>query len=253
VLFRSKTPGPAINQVVGLTHLNPVLLGLGLPAHQVVMRELEQTCVPVRKNNGGPSATALPFVARTDFACYRLEAAALPNPQPLALTHINPILAGLPVHGVRLTRPAQLCVPVAKNNTLPPVAVADLLRFLDLECWDTEPGAHPNFMLLLTQLNPLLVNMIPPHQMALTAQQRQLCVPVRKNNQAIPAAALNVIRWVDQERFPATPSVMIAPVNLMLRHLNPLFVNLPQEQVVLQEATSLMVPVAKNGQLPPID
>lgn len=247
-----KTPGPALNLNLNLTHLNPVLINLGLPAHQVVLRELQQTCVPVRKNNGAPSAAALPFVRFIDFACYRLDAAPLPNPVVLNLTHLNPVLAGLPQHNVALTRPAQLCVPVAKNNNLPPAAIAALVRFIDLECYDTEPAQHPNFAVLLSQLNPLLVN-VPPHAMALTANPRQLCVPVRKNNQAIPAAALNLIRWIDLEKFAATQNVFIAPVNLMLRHINPLLVNQPQVPVVLQEANSLLVPVAKNGAIPPLD
>ncbi len=247
-----RTPGPALNVNLTLTHLNPVLVGLGLPAHQVIVRELQQTCVPVRKNQSGPSATALPFVRHVDFACYRLEAQPLANPVPLTLTHLNPVLAGLPQHPVALTRPAQLCVPVAKNNVLPPDNVSQFVRYLDLECWDTQPAQHPNFSLTLHQLNPQLTN-IPAHQMALGPQARQLCVPVRKNNQAIPQAVLNILRWTDLEKFQATQSVWIAPVNLMLRHLNPLFGNLPQVQVVLQEATHLMVPVAKNGQLPPAD
>ena len=30
---------------------------------------------------------------------------------------------------------------------------------------------------------------------------RQLCVPVQKNNQVIPDDVLNVVRWVDLEKF----------------------------------------------------
>jgi hypothetical protein len=247
-----KTPGPALNIAVNLSHLNPVLINLGLPAHQVVIRELQQTCVPVRKNAGGPSAAALPFVRMIDFACYRVDAAPLANPVPLNLTHLNPILAGLPQHNVNLTRPAQLCLPVAKNNNVPAAAVLALVRYMDIECYDTQVAQHPNFMVLLTQLNPLLAN-IAAHQMALAPNPRQVCVPVRKNNQAIPAAILNLLRWFDVEKFAAAPNVMIAPVNLMLRHLNPLYVNLPQVPVVLQEANALMVPVAKNGAIPPLD
>ena len=41
--------------------------------------------------------------------------------------------------------------------------------------------------------------------------------------------------------------MLIAPVALTLRHLNPLLVNLPPISVVLEEA------VAKNGQVPPSD
>lgn len=35
--------------------------------------------------------------------------------------------------------------------------------------------------------------------------------------------------------------------------VNPAFVNLPPVPVVLQEARALMVPVAKNGAIPPND
>jgi hypothetical protein len=247
-----KTPGPALNLAVNLTHLNPVLVNLGLPAHQVILRELQQTCVPVRKNASGPDAAALPFVRFVDFACYRVDAQPLAAPVPLTLTHLNPVLAGFPPHDVRLTKPAQLCLPVAKNNNVPPAAILALVSFLDLECWDTDAKVHPNFTLLLTQLNPLLTNIVP-HNMTLVTNPRQLCVPVRKNNQAIPAASLNIIRWLDLEKFTASPSVFIAPFNLMLRHLNPLYANLPQVPVVLQEANALMVPVAKNGAIPPMN
>ena len=246
------TPGPDLNINLTLTHLNPVLLAMGLPQHQVVMRELVQTCVPVRKNNTGPTATSFPFVSQTDFACYRLDAAPLPNPAPINLLHLNPVLTNLPQHALALVRPAQLCVPVFKNNVLPPAAVQQLVRFLDLECWQTNPGNHPGFQLLLSQLNPLLTAIVP-HMMTLGPTPRQLCVPVRKNNQAIPAAALDIIRWVDLEKFAATPVVNINPFNLVLRHLNPLFGNLPPVPVTLQQANALMVPVAKNGQLPPND
>lgn len=248
-----RTPGPALNLNLVLGHLNPVLRAAGLPQHNVVVRELAQTCVPVRKNNSGPIGGSPPFVANTDFACYRLEAAALPNPFPLNLTHLNPVLQNFPPHNVRLVRPAQLCVPVYKNNNLPSAQIQQLVRFLDLECWQTDPDPHPVFQLLLTQLNPLLVNLIPPHSMTLVPQPRQLCVPVRKNNQQIPEASLKIIEWVDAEKFFASPSVNIAPVNITLRHLNPLFANLAPVPVTLQEANGLMVPVAKNGQLPPKD
>jgi hypothetical protein len=244
------TQGPALNQGLTLTHLNPVLLGLGLPAHNVVIRELRQTCVPVRKNGVFPSPAALMFIRHVDFACFRIEAAPLPNPVPLALTHLNPVLAGLPVHGVRLLQPEQLCLPVRKNNLVPPAAVLSLIRFLDLECWRVEPGAHPVFGVGLQQLNPVLAG-IPAHGMNLVPTPRQLCVPVRKNAQAIPAAILNIIRWVDLEKFTASPPVNLPPVGVVLHHLNPLFANFPPFTVVLQQAAALMVPVAKNGQFPP--
>src|SRR5688572_11266106 len=46
-----RTPGPSMDFELMLTHLNPVLRELGLPQHEVRIKELVQTCVPVRKNN----------------------------------------------------------------------------------------------------------------------------------------------------------------------------------------------------------
>jgi hypothetical protein len=109
---------------------------------------------------------------------------------------------------------------------------------------------HPVFAVGLSQLNPQL-QQIPPHPMTLDWTRRQLCVPVRKNAQPIPLPVLNILRWIDLEKFPANPPVMIAPVPVILHHLNPLFANLPWVQVILQQANSLMVPVAKNGNFPP--
>jgi hypothetical protein len=248
-----RTPGPALDIEMTLSHLNPVLRELGLPAHQVRIKELVQTCVPVRKNNAFPAPAAFPFIRQIDFACYRLEAQPFPNPVPLNLTHLNPVLANLPQHLVWLERPAQLCVPVAKNGVLPPPAVLAFVQFIDLECYQTDPLPHPQFSVGLTQLNPQLQNVIAPHAMTLVSEPRQLCVPVRKNAQFIPPAFLDIIQWIDLEKFAADPVVSIAPVALQLQHLNPLLAHLPWVQVVLEEAVGLLVPVAKNGAIPPND
>jgi hypothetical protein len=247
-----RTPGPALDVELTLTHLNPVLRALGLPQHQVRIKELTQTCVPVRKNNAWPAPAALPFIRHIDFACYRVEAQPLPVPVPINLTHLNPVLANLPQHVVNLERPVQLCLPVAKNGQLPPQDVLALVRFIDLECYQTDPMPHPQFAVALSQLNPQLF-MIPPHPMTLDWQPRQLCVPVRKNAQFIPPAYLDIIEWIDLEKFTADPTVQIAPVNVQLQHLNPIFANLPWVPVVLEFAVGLMVPVAKNGAIPPND
>jgi hypothetical protein len=247
-----KTPGPALNINVALSHLNPVLVNLGLPPHQVVIRDLAQTCVPVRKNNVWPAPAARPFIQEVDFACYNIDTPPLANPVPLDLTHLNPVLANLPEHHVVLERAVQLCVPVAKNDRMPPPQVRAMIQYIDLECYEVDPEPHPPFGVVLGQLNPLLQG-IPPHPMGLQSEPRQLCVPVRKNAQAIPPGIRDMIRWIDLEKFKAAQNVTIAPTNVILRHLNPLFVNLPWVPVVLEEASSLMVPVAKNGAIPPND
>jgi hypothetical protein len=245
------TPGPALDVGVTLSHLNPVLQGLGLPAHNVVLRELQQTCVPVMKNGVMPASPALDFIRHVDLACYRVDAAPLASPVTLSLKHLNPVFASLPLHYVSLVGPSQLCVPVMKNGVAPPADVIDLVRYIDLECYRADPvTSHPNFAAMLQQLNPQLTG-IPGHGMTLGPANRQLCVPVRKNNQVIPAASLDIIRWIDLEKFTASPAVSIAPKYVVLGHLNPLFATLPRVGVTLQTATSLMVPVAKNGQLPP--
>lgn len=243
------TPGPALNIGLTLRHLNPVLINLGLQPHQVVIRELQQTCVPVQKNGVPPQAAALPFIQHVDFACYRIDAAPLPAPVTLNLRHLNPVLANFPGHPTTLTGPVQLCVPVAKNSINPPLAVLQLVRFIDLECYRAF-GDHPTFTLDLKQLNPQLTA-IPPHKMTLVQTPRQVCVPVQKNNQVVPTAILNIVKWVDLEKFAASPSVIIHPVNVLLRHLNPLFTTLAPVPVTLERGSALMVPVAKNGVAPP--
>jgi hypothetical protein len=245
-----RTPGPTLDKELMLTHLNPVLHDdLGLPQHRVKIKELAQTCVPVRKNDAKLPATAKQFIEHVDLACFRVEADPFPNEIPINLTHLNPELAGLPQHTVYLHRPAQLCLPVAKNGKLPPQEVLDLVQYVDLECYETRPLPHPMFSVLLTQLNPQL-NVIPPHLMTLDSQPRQLCVPVRKNAQFIPEDKLDIIKWIDLEKFTANPVVQIAPVQVQLQQLNPLFVNLQWIPVILKEAVALMVPVAKNGHMP---
>jgi hypothetical protein len=244
------TPGPALGIAVTLTHLNPVLRGLGLPAHNVIIRELQQTCVPVAKNGVAPQPAALPFIRHVDLACYRVDAAPLAVPQSLTLKHLNPVLAGLPAHGVTMVVPAQLCLPVGKNGVAPPPDALRLAQFIDLECYRVDPGGHPVFTVNLRQLNPQLAN-IAPHNMTLVANPRQLCVPVQKNAQVIPPDVLGVIQWIDLEKFAASPLVATTAINVTLNHLNPLFTTLPRVPVVLRQASALMVPVSKNGAVPP--
>jgi len=244
------TEGPALNLTVQLAHLNPVLRAMGLPAHTVVLRELVQTCVPVSKNGVAPPPAAAPFIQHVDLACYRVEAAALSASPLITLKHLNPVLAGLPSFQDKLLIPEQLCVPVGKNGIAPPPEVLRLVQFIDLECYRTSASAHPTFTVGLKQLNPQLAN-IPGHQLTLTGAPRQLCVPVVKNNQQIPTDILNIVQWVDLEKFPAAQAISLPPVNVVLNHLNPLFTTLPRVPVVLSQAVALMVPVSKNGQVPP--
>jgi hypothetical protein len=127
------TPGPALNQTVTLKHLNPVLAHLGLPTHNVIIRELQQTCVPVQKNGFSPPAAALPFIRHVDLACYRIETPPLPAPVSLTLGHLNFVMADFEPFTATLGAAVQLCLPVLKNNVLPPPEVRRLVQFIDLE------------------------------------------------------------------------------------------------------------------------
>lgn len=245
------TPGPALNIQLTLSHLNPVLINLGMPAHAAIIRELQQTCVPVMKNGVVPSASALQFIRHVDLACYRIDAPAVTVQPVLALRHLNPVLASLPIHPGKPIRAVQLCLPVIKNGVAPPTAeIFNFVRFIDLECFATEQSAHPTFGLQLQQLNPQLTA-IPPHGMTLVQPNRQLCVPVRKNQQQIPTAVLNIIQWLDLEKFQAAQPVIVPSTPVTLNHINPMFGTLPPVQVKLERAEALMVPVSKNGATPP--
>jgi hypothetical protein len=79
----------------------------------------------------------------------------------------------------------------------------------------------------------------------------QLCVPVQKDDQQIPDDVLNIVRWIDLEKYDIKAEPLREPVTLTLDHLNPLLADLPTEKVTLTQAQHLMVPVAKNGEFPP--
>jgi hypothetical protein len=232
---------------VGLTlrHLNPVLSGL--PIEPVRLGTRDQLCVPVVKNTAFPPPAALDFIRYIDLSCYRVLGPALDR--SLVLSHLNPVLQDLPRKEVRLNRPEQLCVPVAKNGVLPGAEVLRVIRHIDLLCYGLTPNTPMNRALTLRQLNPVFVDQIPPASVRVT-YSRQLCVPVYKAGDNVPPDVLDIVRWIDLEKYDIVAPA-ITPVNLTLRHLNPVLGNLPAERATLTGAAQLAVPVAKNGQTPP--
>ncbi len=204
----------------------------------------------------GLSAQALPtpkdFVSNLDLRCYRL------NDQPplnlgLNLTHLNPVLSAmaLPVENVVLGKPTEFCAPVFKQNIAPPNTALPFLRYVDLKCYDIQ-GPPLNVNLALTHLNPSIVNIFGANTNVVVREPQQLCVPVRKNNQAIPAAVLQLIQWIDLKCYRVdAPAAFNA--NIQLHHLNPLWAALAPQMAQFQAVppNQLCVPVAKNGQIPP--
>lgn len=236
---------PPVTFLIGTRHLNPSLSHL--PAEATPLGPREQLCVPVAKNGVLPPPEILAFIRFVDLACYRIQGQNVN--QPLRLTQLNPQLAGLPHRSVTIFYPQQLCLPVAKNGVFPPPEVRRLVSFIDLKCYLEAPQAPLNRTLNLRHLNPVLGN-LPAHNATVTFN-RQLCVPVQKQNQAIPPDILNIIRWIDLEKWDIVVPPPTPVIQLRLHHLNPLLVNLPVEPATLSGANQLMLPVAKNGVIPP--
>lgn len=228
-----------------LRHLNPVLNGL--PIEQVTLGQRTQLCVPVSKNNVIPPSGVLDFVRFVDLSCYQVTGSVMNK--TLVLSQLNPVLKDVPRAQVLVDKLQQLCVPVAKNGVVPSAEVLRVISHIDLACYGLTPTTPMNRQLTLGQLNPVLVNQIPPASVRVT-YARQLCVPVQKAGDVIPDDVLNIVRWIDLEKYD-----IIAPasqtVSLTLKHLNPVLGQLPAEQVTLTGAHQLAVPVAKNGANPP--
>lgn len=130
---------------------------------------------------------------------------------------------------------------------------ASFVRFLDLRCYQIPNQPPINVPLQLTHLNPVFQQMGLPPENVVLGQPNQLCVPVRKNNQVIPADTLPFIRFVDWKCYQIQgPQLNVA---LQLNQLNPVIAGMfgPVLQVVVREPQQLCVPVAKNGQIPPPD
>jgi hypothetical protein len=233
--------------VVTTRHLNPVLADL--PKEETRLGEREELCVPVAKDDLFPPPEVLRFIQFVDLSCYRIEGEEVQF--PLRLDHLNPLLAEqLPAREVVILSPVQLCVPVMKNGVRPPDEVLHLVSFIDLKCYLEEPPDPMNLELRLTHLNPVLQDILPPDQV-FVMENRELCVPVQKDDQEIPEEVLDIVRWIDLEKWDIETEPLQEPVNLRLDHLNPLLAHLPTEKVTLFQARHLMVPVAKNGMLPP--
>ncbi|WP_433510551.1 hypothetical protein ACQP2T_42725 [Nonomuraea sp. CA-143628] len=239
------TPYQPPATTLNLRHLNPVLANL--PPVQVTLGQREQLCVPVAKNNVIPPPGVLDFVRFVDLSCYRVTGPSINR--SLALRHLNPVLANVPGIGVVLNVPEHLCVPVSKNGVVPAPDVVRLISHIDLLCYAHTPNPLMNVGLTLTQLNPVLTSQIPTSD-ARVGAARQLCVPVQKAGDDIPGDIMNIVRWVDLEKFDITASA-ITPVSLTLKHLNPVLGNLPAENATLTGALQLAVPVSKNGMIPP--
>lgn len=226
-------------------HINPVLADL--PEEEVTLGPREQLCVPVAKNDILPPPEVLDFIKYIDLSCYRID--GQPVYFPLRLRHLNPQLWDVPEKDVYITYPQQLCVPVVKNDLYPPHYVYYLASHIDLKCYEERPQVPLDKNLWLSHLNPVFSN-FPRHD-AYVWYNRQLCVPVQKGDEPIPPDVYDIVRWIDLEKYDIRTEPLPAPYSLRINHINPLLSWLPPEPVTLYYADQLMLPVAKNGYLPP--
>ncbi|HSK78089.1 MAG TPA: hypothetical protein VLQ45_16675 [Thermoanaerobaculia bacterium] len=242
---------PPLNVNLRLDHLNPVFISKGLPPEFVTLFEPQELCVPVQKDQQVPPPDVLPFIRYVDLKCYRITGP--PINVDLSLSQLNPVIAHKFGPDVKVTvrEPQQLCVPVAKNNMVPPTAILNLISQLDVKCYRVESSQVVSDTIGLTHLNPLFSNTTPETVKIPGPAPRQLCVPVAKNQQIPPPAVLPIIRFSDVLCY----DILGLPLNmqLTLNHLNPVLRNmgLPAENVFVTDSTKLCVPVAKDGQVPP--
>jgi len=242
------TPPPVDDLFI--RQLNPVLQG-SLPNQVAHLGPLEEVCVPVAKNGQLPDPPVRDLIKWVDVACYEAEAA--PVNVSVDLSHINPELTDLPDEHVTLAELEQVCVPVRKNERAMPEAVERFVSHFDLACYRLEePTPSVDFQVLLTHLNPVIRELGIGNRLVELKRAPQLCVPIAKNQQEVPPGILGIVEWADFLKYNVRPVAGNVPVfPLLLSHLNPLFAGLPPFAVDLFQATRLMVPVAKNGQLPP--
>ena len=193
------------------------------------------------------------FVRNLDLRCYQIPNQPSLN-VPLQLTHLNPVLQqmGLPPENVVLGQPNQLCVPVRKNNLVPPADTLPFIRFVDWKCYRIQ-GPPINVPLQLNHLNPVIANLLGPTDQVVLREPQQLCVPVVKNGQFPPPDVRRLVQWLDVKCYRVDAQQPIANTPIQLTHLNPLFAGIPPQAttILAPRATQLCVPVAKNGQIPP--
>ena len=176
--------GPSIDTPLTLTQLNPVMSALFGANLSVTLREPQQLCVPVVKNNANPPAAVLELVQELDVKCYRAENTQTFSKQ-ITLRHLNPLLAGLPPEVSTVGVPQQLCVPVMKNQRKPPTAILPYVQFADVLCYRAT-GAPLGQNLTLKHINPLLTTL--PLENVFVSNSLKLCVPVAKNGVLPPGA-----------------------------------------------------------------
>jgi hypothetical protein len=189
-----------------------------------------------------------------DLECYLPDAQAHEQDldRSIELRQLNPLLAPLPSHSVRVRRFEEFCTPVQKNSIVPPDSVLDLIRFTDFACYEIENGPRLDLPLKLSHINPVLEPLDPPFSLTETiaGAAKQLCTPVAKNlpSNSIPQRTVEFLRHLDLQCFEisAPPIENLQPA-LRLGQLNPIMSQLPDELYSNFQPRQVCVPVHKQG------
>jgi hypothetical protein len=179
--------GPPLDLPLNLNHLNPVIVEMFGEEDFVWVREPQQLCVPVVKDEAFPPPEVRRLVEFLDVKCYRVESERVIGGEVIQLTHLNPLFQGLPPEDTAFVGPAptQLCVPVAKNGWYPPDDVLQIIQYSDVLCYGLE-GPPLDRPLALHHLNPVLLDMGLPSEHVYVGETEELCVPVAKEGRFPP-------------------------------------------------------------------
>lgn len=249
-------PQPLLDVPLRLDHLNPYFQSLNLPHEDVKLREAEQLCVPVVKNDYRPPLVVQRVLEFVDWKCYGIEGPALDI--DVRLTQLNRVIYdmfGAEVK-VRVGQPQQLCVPVAKRSPttqspVPPPDVLEIIQWLDVKCYEVKSDQIAQGRIQLTHLNPLLADLPPEVVEFVEWYPTQLCVPVAKDQYFPPHNVYNFAAYSDVLCYRIRGRAL--DTDLWLNHLNPVLraMGLPPEFVRVGATEELCVPVAKEDFFPP--
>jgi hypothetical protein len=150
------------------------------------------------------------------------------------------------------SQPSQLCVPVAMNAVDYPVPsfILPLAQALAFECSTLQPNPPLQVSnLVLTHLNPVLIDLGIPSETVNVTQPRSLCVPVRQNNQSISAAVLNIVDGVVLKKYDTVDSSgqSTPPVSASLTLTHMAVAGAPDFHVDTLTPQQLMLPVRDRG------
>ncbi|GII84937.1 hypothetical protein Ssi03_29270 [Sphaerisporangium siamense] len=125
----------------------------------------------------------------------------------------------------------------------------DFVPNLNMECFKAGPYVPAPLDLTLKHIHPALAAM-PPVTVHLD-EREQVCGPIATAGQIPPSPALESIRYTNLSCYWFTADGDIAPRELVLKYLNPLWKNAPPVSVRMSEPGRLCLPVSIDTSGPP--